>query len=170
MASLNINDFKAKLAGAGARPNRFRVILNFPVFAQGDTELASFMVKSASLPPVTIGEIPIPFRGRELFVPGDKKFDPWEVTVINDTGFEVRDALVRWSNGINDNATNVAGQDPSDWYADLVVEQLGNDEEVLKTYTIHDAFPQLLGAVELSNESTDAIEEFPVTFRYLFWD
>lgn len=167
---MDVNQFKAKLKGAGARPNLFRVILNFPGYANGDTELASFMCKGASLPASTLGEIPIPYRGRQVFVPGDRTYEPWEVTIINDTGFEIRDALVRWSNGINDPAANVTGADIDEWYADLAVEQLGKDGEVLKSYKIVGAFPTAVGQIELNNDSTDAIEEFTATFRYLYWE
>ena len=41
----NINDFKAKLAGGGARANQFKVVLPFPGFAQvgGEIETLAFM-------------------------------------------------------------------------------------------------------------------------------
>ena len=43
----NINDFKAKLRGGGARANQFRVTMPFPGFAAvgGETETMSFLTK-----------------------------------------------------------------------------------------------------------------------------
>lgn len=167
--SLDVNTFKAKLTGAGARPNLFRVMLNFPGYAQGDTDLASFMCKGASLPPATLGAVPIPFRGRQLHVPGDRTYEPWEVTIINDTNFNVRDALMRWSNAINNFQGNVTSITPDQYYADLVIEQLDRDNKVLKSYKIVGAFPETIGQIELSFDTTDTIEEFTASFRYLYW-
>jgi hypothetical protein len=167
--SLDVNTFKAKLTGAGARPNLFRVIINFPAFVQGDTELTSFMCKGASLPPAQIGAVMIPFRGRQLHVPGDRTYEPWEVTIINDTNFNVRDALMRWSNAMNSFEGNVTSVSPDAYYTDLIVEQLDRDNNVLKSYKIVGAWPVTVGQIDLNFESSDAIEQFTATFRYLYW-
>lgn len=168
--SNNISDFKNKLKGKGARPNLFRVRVNFPGYTGGDNETASFLIKSAALPGVEIGEIPIPYRGRKLYVPGDTEFEPWEVTVINDTDFALRDAFLAWKNGYNDNVTNRSTQGPDNWTTDIQVDQLGRDEQVIKTYTLFDAWVRVVGQIELSFDNENTIEEFPVTFRYLHWD
>ena len=47
--SLRVDDFKAKLKGGGARANLFRVILNYPAYAGGDSELTSFMCGASQL-------------------------------------------------------------------------------------------------------------------------
>lgn len=167
---MDVNEFKAKLQGAGARPNLFRVTLNFPSYANGDVELASFMCKAATLPQSQLGEVQLNYRGRQIFFPGDRTFEPWEVTIINDTNFAVRDALVEWSKGINDHASNTADVDPSQYYADLAVEQLDRDGSTLKRYDIRGAFPTLIGQIELSNDTENQIEEFTTTFRYLYWE
>ena len=104
--SLRVDDFKAKLKGGGARPNLFRVTLNFPAYAGGNAELTSFMCKGAQLPASTINAVDVPFRGRQLKIAGDRTFEDWSVTVINDTGFEVRNAMERWMNGMNGHTAN----------------------------------------------------------------
>ena len=45
----NINDFKAKLAGGGARPNQYKVVMPFPGFAQvgGEIEELAFLCSAA---------------------------------------------------------------------------------------------------------------------------
>jgi hypothetical protein len=103
MAILGVDDFKSKLVGGGARSNLFKVTMNYPSYAQGDVELTSFMCKTAQMPASIIAPIPVLFRGRTLQIAGDRTFDPWTITVINDTGFEVRNAMERWMNGINNN-------------------------------------------------------------------
>ena len=51
------------------------------------------MCKMASLPGSTIAPIEVPFRGRKLQIAGDRTFDPWSITVINDTDFGVRNQI-----------------------------------------------------------------------------
>ena len=166
MASLD--EFKANLIGGGARANQFRVTFNTPgAIATGlDVRKASFLIKAAALPGQTIAEIAVPFRGRNLYIAGDREFETWETTVINDTDFNVRNAMERWLNAINDTATNTGLSNVADYTADLTVEQLDRDDTVLKSYILRNCMPQGTGAIELSYETTNAIEEFSVTWRY----
>ena len=163
-----LDEFKANLIGGGARANQFRVTFNTPgAIATGlDVRKASFLIKAAALPGQTIGEIAIPFRGRNLYIAGDREFEVWETTVINDTDFNVRNAMERWLNAINDLATNTGLSNVADYTADLTVEQLDRDDTVLKSYILRNCMPQGTGAIELSYETTNAIEEFTVSWRY----
>ena len=47
----NINDFKAKLAGGGARANQFKVTMPFPGYAQvgGEIEDLAFLCTTAQI-------------------------------------------------------------------------------------------------------------------------
>ena len=163
-----LDEFKANLIGGGARANQFRVTFNTPgAIATGlDTRKASFLIKAAALPGQTIGEIAIPFRGRNLYIAGDREFEVWETTVINDTDFNIRNAMERWLNAINDTVTNTGLSNVADYTADLTVEQLDRDDTVLKSYILRNCMPQGTGAIELSYETANAIEEFTVTWRY----
>lgn len=170
MAILGVDDFKAKLRGGGARPNLFKVTLNFPAYAQADLETTSFMCKGAQLPGSTIDPVPVAFRGRILNIAGERTFAPWNVTVINDTDFTVRNAMERWMNGINGHQTNAGLVNPVDYQADLIVEQLDRDESVLKKYTFRGAFPTNIDAIDLNYEQTGTIEEFGVEFTIQYWE
>jgi hypothetical protein len=170
MAILGVDDFKSKLKGGGARPNLFNVKMNFPAYALGDAELTSFMCKAAALPASTVGLITVPFRGRQLKIAGDRTFETWTVTVINDTDFSVRDAMERWMNGINSHNANTGFNDPAEYQTDLSVEQLDKDGIVLKTYNFRSCFPTNIAAIELSYETVDAVEEFTVEFQVQYWE
>ena len=164
-----IDDFKANLIGGGARANQYRVTVTPPPgIAIGlDVRRASFLVTASSLPAQTLGEIAIPFRGRNIYIAGDRTFDdPWTTTFMNDTDFMVRNAMELWSNGINDLANNTGVISPADYQSDLTVEQLDRDDTVLKSYIFRSAWPTSVGAVELTNDTADAIETFEVTWRY----
>ena len=105
-----IDQFKAQLIGGGARANQFRVILNTPPGIATGLPLgtSSFFIKAASLPGQTIPEITVNFRGRQLFLAGDRTFEPWSVTVVNDGQFGIRKAFETWSRGINALTENVS--------------------------------------------------------------
>jgi hypothetical protein len=170
MAVLGVDDFKSKLRGGGARPNLFKATLNFPAYAGGDVELASFLCKTAALPVSEMALVNVPFRGRQLKIAGDRTFANWTVTVINDTDFNVRDAMERWMNGINAHAANTGLSNPVDYEADLSVDQLDRNGDVLKTYNFRGCFPVNIGEIALSYETNDAIEEFTVEFAIQYWE
>jgi T4-like virus tail tube protein gp19. len=165
----NIDDFKANLIGGGARANQFRVTLTPPPgIAIGlDVRRTSFLTKGADLPAMSVGEIAIPFRGRSIYIAGDREFtDTWSTTFINDTDFMIRNAMERWSNGINDLANNTGVIAPADYQTDLTVEQLDRDDSVLKSYIFKSAWPLSVAAIPLASDTTNAIEEFECTWRY----
>jgi len=170
MAVLGVDDFKSKLRGGGARANLFKITLNFPIYAGGDVELTSFMCKGGALPASVIAPITVPFRGRQLQIAGDRTFEPWTVTVFNDTGFEVRNAMERWMNGINSHSQNAGITNPVDYQADLIVEQLDKNGNSIKRYDIRGAFPTNVSAIDLSYDANDAIEEFTVEFQVQYWE
>lgn len=170
MAVLGVDDFKSKLRGGGARPNLFKATINFPAFAGGDPELTSFLCESTSLPGSTFGLIVIPFRGRQLKIAGDRTFADWSVTIINDTDFDVRNAMERWMNGINAHSQNTGLSQPGSYESDLKVEQLDRDGEVLKGYVLRGAFPTELSPIDVSYASSDEIERFTVSFAYQYHD
>ena len=165
MAILGVDDFKAKLSGGGARSNLFKATINFPAYAGGDVELTSFMCKAAQLPSSVINPIPVPFRGRQLQIAGDRTFEPWTITVINDTNFAARNAFERWMNGINQHNNNTGLTNPADYQADMVVEQLNKAGEVIKRYDFRGTFPTNVAAIEVSYDSENQIEEFTVELQ-----
>jgi len=165
----NIDDFKANLIGGGARANQFRVTITPPTgIAIGlDVRRTSYLVKSSSLPALTLTEIAIPFRGRNIYIAGDRTApETWSTTFLNDTDFMIRDAMERWSNGINDLADNTGVIAPSDYQTDLIVEQLDRDDTVLKSYVFKSAWPTTVATIALDTAEATAIEEFEVTWRY----
>ena len=165
----NIDDFKANLIGGGARSNQFRVTITAPTgIAIGlDVRRTSFMVRGSSLPASALGEIAIPFRGREIYIAGDRTTaETWNTTFMNDTDFMIRNAMERWVNGINDAADATGVIAPADYQTDLQVEHLDRDDTVLKSYIFRSACPTSVTAIEVTSEAAAAIETFDVTLRF----
>ena len=170
MAILGVDDFKSKLVGGGARANLFKVTMNYPSYVSGDVELTSFMCKAAQLPASVITPVPVLFRGRQLQFAGDRSFEPWTITVINDSGMEVRNAMERWMDGMNSHVGNEGRSDPVEYMVDAVVEQLDKGGNVTKKYDFRGVFPTNVSAIDLSYDNENAIEEFTVEFQIQYWE
>ena len=170
MAVLGVDDFKSKLRGGGARPNLFKATINFPAYAEGDAELTSFLCETAVLPGSTMGTILVPFRGRQLKIAGDRTFAEWTVSIINDTDFNIRNAMERWMNGINAHSANTGLTSPIAYEADLKVEQLDRSGASVKEYIFRGSYPTDLSPIEVSYTANDEIERFTVTFNYQYFD
>ena len=183
----SITNFRDRLVGGGARPNMFEVNITLPeqIAPNGDiSQDMRFLVKAAEIPAANIGNIPVPFRGRVLPVAGDRTFNPWTVTVINDAQFNIRDAMEQWSNLINDLQFDVGDINPADYQTKAEVFQLSRQSQgsggqtagkggeiiqTLRTYNFEGIYPTEVSSIALDYGATDQIEEFQVTFNYLFW-
>ena len=168
----NINDFKSALKGGGARANQFQVTMPFPGFAAvgGETRVMSFLCKATNLPGMTLGEVAVPFRGRSLYIAGDRTFEAWTTTIMNDTDFLIRNALERWMNGINSMSDNSGLENPADYQVDAFVDQLDRSGAIIKSYTFRGLWPMTLAPIELTYDGNDAVEEFEATWRYQYFE
>ena len=167
---LRIDDFKSQLIGGGARANLFKVTCNFPdIITRVDTVKTSFMIKAAQLPSSVIAPITVPYRGRQLQIAGDRTFEPWTITVINDTGMEVRNAFESWMNGINSHVANIGASNPTLYTADMYVDQLDKAGNTTKQYKFVGTVPTNISAIDVSNDSENTIEEFTVELQVLYW-
>ena len=174
-ANRDITKFRDKLNKGGARSNLFEVeIKDIPGGGADVQDEIRFLVKAAEIPASNIGNIPVPFRGRVLPVAGDRTFDPWTVTIINND-FKIRDSMERWSNFINDMVLANGSVDPESYQKSALVKQLSRDAasgdkpEILRQYNFIGIYPNVISNIPLDYGATDQIEEFQVTFNYLYW-
>ena len=168
----NISDFKAKLAGGGARNNQFKVTMPFPGYSQvgGEIEDLAFLCTATNIPAMNVAEVPVNFRGRPIYIAGDRSFDTWPITVLNDTDFKLRNAFERWQNGINNMSDNEGLTNPADYQVDAFVDQLDRNGATIKSYTLRGAHPTSIAAIALDYETNNAIETFDVTFQYQYFE
>ena len=168
-----ISDFKSKLTGGGARPNLFEVELAFPqaVAIENDVlQKSRFLVKAAALPASTISPIEVPFRGRILKIAGDRTFETWTITVLNDVDFVIRSAFEKWMNIINSMEDATGVQNPDEYQKDAKVHQLDRDGGILRSYKFWDIFTTNISTIDLSYETTDTLEEFTVEMQVQWWE
>ena len=202
----SITDFKNTLTGGGARPNlfyvEFPVLFNDPLKDADNNALTgealataqqsnatkndqfSYLCKAAQIPASVVASIDVPFRGRILKVAGDRTYEPWTITVINDQNFNVRERFETWMQQIAQYTDASGDANPSNYYKTAKVHQLGRGGDAksdltklngsglrtIKEYKFYDIFPTNLGAIELNYESTNAIEEFTVELQVNYWE
>jgi hypothetical protein len=200
MASSSIDSFKASVQADFARPNLFSVGLQFPgALKLGDgnaalqlTALGEFTVRAANLPSSQMGVIEVPYRGRVLKIAGDRTFEPWTITIMNDTKFSMRSAFESWFSSIqayNENFSSIGTlgdvSDTTGYFADMTVSQLSRDlttggtsassaagdktPTTLRKYNFINVFPSNISAIDLDFGSNDAIEEFTVELQVQYW-
>lgn len=162
-----INELKAQLTGGGARQALFQVHITNPIFPAADFK-TPFMVKAASMPASTTGKIEVPWMGRKIHFGGDRVFEDWVVTVINDEDFAVRNALETWSNAINSHVTNTRAM-PNQYKSQAQVLQYSKSGAVIREVTFSGLFPINIAAMDTDWNATDTIQDFQVTFAYDEW-
>jgi len=160
----------------GVRPNMFQVDITFP--GEGTSgnkqQLASYMCKSAALPASNVGVIEVPFRGRTVKIAGDRTFDNWSATFINDKEMKIRAYFEEWMKQINTHQANTADIiDPTAYGRNVYIKQLEKDDSAggneVRQYRLWYAFPTSTSAIDLAYDSNDQIEEFTVEFQYSYW-
>ena len=176
----SIDTFRSYVDSDFARPNLFQVELNFPAALAGTTtsggsnadlkKKSIVLVKAANLPASTVGVIEVPFRGRTLKIAGDRTFEPWTVTVMNDSKFQLRSYFEQWISKIqyqNENFSDFSKI--SEYQTTSIVRQLGRQGDVLRSYEFQGIFPTNVSAIDLAWESNDSIEEYTVEFQVQYW-
>ena len=165
-----ISDFRSALNRHGGvqRKFRWRVGLSFPAGAVSseDTRDASFLATSATTPKQTLGELLVPYGGREFPYPGDRQYELISFTFINTQDNFGHNAFELWSQLFNGDDSNTAAGDISDLLVDWTIELLDQDENVTKTYTLEDAWPQEVGEIELDQASQNEFGTYTVNLRF----
>lgn len=189
MPAPSVSNFLANFKG-GARPNRYEVNLTFPILGgtSGITDpvaaakALSFTCSSSKIPGSTVSPCEVPYMGRTIKLAGDRTFEDWTLTVINDTDFLVRRALEQWLSAINAHDANVTmpGFDvPSRYQTSGIVTQLGriggrpsseNNYEKLRSYRVQGIFPTDLAEIDLDWSQNNTVENFTVTFAVNWWE
>jgi len=183
--AFTINDFQSRIS-SGVRPNLFKVTINPPTAASviktTQTDALTYLCKSAALPASNMGTIEVPFRGRNLKIPGDRTFAAWSATFFNDSKFEARTFFESWMNVVNKMDSNVGQTDPIQIFTDITVDQLSKtapatggttstaDLPVIRTYKLFGAWPSAVSQISLGFDTNNSIEEFTVDFQYQYFN
>ena len=166
---MSIDDFVSQFEG-GARANRFAVAITWPGLITAPNVRDNIMVTAASLPASILGVANAAYMGRNIPIPGDRTFEDWTITVRNDITFSHRNAFESWSNAIlAHNANTQLFPTYSSMVTNIVVNQLDRDDNIIKTFTLRNAWPTNVSQIDLAYDQNDTIETFTVTFAYTDW-
>jgi hypothetical protein len=167
----NINTFRQKLNG-GSKANLFRILIEPEQTIDGvDLTNLSILCKSGAIPAFTLGVIEVPFRGRKIKIPGDRTYADWTATIVNDDTQSVRKSFDNWLNNIiSVDGENELRTSTNSYRCTIHVQQLRPDGSTARVYQLYDAFPTDVSAIDLSYDTTDAVQEFTVTFQYHYLD
>ena len=162
----NLDTFVSDLTGGGARANQYRIQITGAPGGLPE-EKFSFLCRSAQIPGMTVGEVPVPYRGRQIFVAGDRTYDAWTITVFSDTAWDLRGSFEIWSDFIASSDKMATGSlDPNDYYAKAIVEQMDRVGTARATYNLIDVWPTTVDPIDLAYDTNDAVMEFGVTLRF----
>ena len=178
-ADFAITKFKASLAQGGARPSLFKVIFDYPSGIPDPPTKASFLVKATTIPASTIGSYDVFYHGKAIHVAGDRSFDTWDTTIINDEDFGIRNSLESWMAAISNHTLNTRDKnlfqsndrsegEGAKYKSSLMVTQFSKAGNDLRTYIFKGAWPSALSTINL-DWSSQEIEEFTCTWMYDSW-
>jgi len=169
--NFSVTEFKSNLQLGGARSTLFQVQLFQPAGLGLNLQNVPFLARAAQIPSSNLGLISVPFFGRIVKMAGDRTFDSWTVTVINDEDFKIRNALETWSNSINNmrGNTRLGSAANLNYKAQAQVTQYSKTGDTLRTYNFEGLYPANISAIDLNWNNTDSIEEFTVQFEYDNW-
>lgn len=167
--AFDINEIRNQMTFGGARASLFEVRMSNPVNSTGDQKI-SFMARASRLPASSIGTVTVPYFGRQVKFAGNRTFDQWSVTVMNDEDFLVRNALEDWMSSINTHVGNINEQGtPGGYKSQAQIIQYSKSGSILREYNFNGIFPVALAAIT-TDWSSDEIQTFDVTFEYDWWN
>lgn len=162
----NLDTFVTNLAGGGARANQFTVTIVGGA-APGGMASVPFLCRSAQIPAMTVGEVAVPYRGRQVFVAGDRTYDAWTVTVFNDANWAVRGGLETWMNALSDiGSSTTAATSPAAYYGTASIRQMDRTGSIIWGGSLYNVWPTTIDPIEFSYDTNDVVEEYGVTFRF----
>jgi hypothetical protein len=165
----SISTFKTALGAGGARPNQFGVKILYQGFIADDGEYNT-LVTGAALPASNVNPTIIQYRGRELKLAGERTFDPWTMTIVNDTGFTLRNAFEDWMELMNNKETNGGETIPVNYMGEFHVTHLDRNDSKIAEYILRNAFPINMSEIALQYAQNDVIEEYTVTVQYSHYE
>lgn len=166
---MQISSIRAAISSGLVRNNRWRVLVNFPSYAGSgaDGQQASLLARTTNTPSSNMGVIDLTWGGRNLPIPGDRTYEEFTVTFIGVNDMKVFNAFQAWSENINGSDSNAGLTDLSLIMNDITLNLMDVNDQITKTFLLHDAWPSVIGQMSLDSGEMDGYSQFDVTFRYI---
>jgi len=175
--AFTVSQFKTKLAefGGAARPNLFKVKINpiGEISNLGFSDENTILIKATSIPAITIAEIAVNYVGRPIKYTGNRTYDNWTTTVINDEHFSTRDKIMQWMRKLSGTMEGERTQGfgvyatPAGQYleATATVTQINKDGKDGESYQLDHIWPTVLSPIPVSWDA-DTIQEYTIDWCF----
>jgi hypothetical protein len=171
--SFSVDEFaSAGLPLGGARASLFTVLMDTPSGVPNIGPRLTFTCKAASLPSSVLGITEVGYFGRKIKLAGNRVFENWDITVLNDEDFVTRNAFEIWSNAIQSHQTNVRATQlatTQSYRTTAQITQLSKTGTQLRTYEMVSLWPVTVGAIQMDWDSVNQVEMYTVTLAYDYW-
>lgn len=167
-SNLSIDNIRSAMALGGQRSALFRVVITNPSDSSADS-IAPFRVKSSQVPASITGVIPIPYMGRTIKAAGDRNFQPWTCTIMEDEDWAVRNALEKWNSDINTfegNMRNYSDAAMANYKTTAMVYTLGKTGNITRAYKLEGFWPSQIGQIQMEWANQNQIIQYDVTFEF----
>jgi len=120
---------------------------------------------------MSVDAVNVPYFGRVVKMAGNRTFQDYEITVMNDEDWSIRTMFESWNNSINSLESNI--RDPSldteNYKANFNVRQFDKTGTIIRSYQMLGAWPSIVSPINLDWDMANQIEVFTVTFSYDYW-
>ena len=192
--AFEIETFKGNgLVYGGVRPSLFDITVTPPpalaaIFSGANIQKLQFTCRASALPAGRVGTVEVPYFGRKVKFAGDRTFDDWTITIMNDEDFLVRSMFETWSNSLNSLETNVrAGVYTTevDYKAIFTINQYSKTggspggtgggpataltATPIRSYNMVGAYPGPISDITVDWDQQNQIETFTCGISYDYW-
>lgn len=174
----NINDFLSQVRTTNfARSNRFEAMFLPPPFmtdhrtSQGPSpKLISMMVEDAIFPGMLVGTRPLRINNLNEQRANAIDFggDAITFTFLCDTSWTAKDFFGDWMRKIINPYSRYVSY-PEDYYSEIDLVSLNQEDNVIAHWKIYDAFPRSIAPITASATNSEVLR-MPVTFAYKRWE
>ncbi len=159
------------------RPNHFEVTIvrtyNETIqinnkSARETTTFIPYVIKSVVIPSTIFGDITIKRMGRSFKMPGAMDFQNITMTMYDDIKSKAREYFTNWMQGYYGEEVDggIFGGIKEFINNTITIKQLNRAWKPISITTMYNAFPQMIGELALSHDTSDALSEFSVVIAY----
>jgi hypothetical protein len=163
MSVNNISNFVSGFNG-GLRTNRFEVSPSCRSLTP--TPTTKYHVRAATIPGARILPLYVNWFGRSVPIPGDREYDPWVITIMDDQN-NLFDSFKTWHKNTvsmgDDITVNTTAVNGCNW---TVKHLKNNDDTPDKTFMLYNAYPVQLGPLNLNMDQPGVIASFNVVMMF----
>lgn len=169
MASINNLKTLINKRGGFARPNRFAVdfssLMNLKIVGLPDLNDLNLLVDSISIPGRTINTFEYSIWNHNIKVPSGYDEDDIEIVFNITNDYLSKTVMDKWLGKVINQWSYLVNYD-ADYKSDVTIKQLDENDKVIYSAKLINAYPLSVKGVFLDNNSESAISRFSTTLAF----